>query len=46
MLYQETMLLLRHSDFMEEFMIVFDFDLDKYFDFDQSNFDFEPKIQL
>jgi hypothetical protein len=53
MLYQETMLLLRHSDFMEEVMTVFDFDLDQSFDFDQSNldfdqsnFDFDPKIQL
>jgi hypothetical protein len=33
MLYQETMLLLRHSDFMEEVMTVFDFDLDQSFDF-------------
>jgi hypothetical protein len=47
MLYQETMLLLRHSDFMEEVMIVFDFDLS--FDFDQTKpvkFDFDPKIKL
>jgi hypothetical protein len=34
MLYQETMLLLRHSDFMGEVMTVFDFDLDQSFDFD------------
>jgi hypothetical protein len=40
MLYQETMLLLRHFDFMEEVMTIFDFDLD------QSNLDFDPKIQL
>ena len=40
MLYQETMLLLRHSDFMGEVMIVFDFDLD------QSNIDFDPNIQF
>jgi hypothetical protein len=40
MFYQETMLLLRHSDFMEEVMTVFDFDLD------QSNVDFDQKIQL
>jgi hypothetical protein len=39
MLYKETMLLLRHSNFMDEVMIVFDFDLDQYFDFDQSNFE-------
>jgi hypothetical protein len=47
MLYQETMLLLHHSDFMEEVMTVFDIDLDQSnLDFDQSNFDFDPKIQL
>jgi hypothetical protein len=48
MLYQETMLLLRHSDFMEEVMTVFDFDLDNQsnLDFDQSSVDFDPKIQL
>jgi hypothetical protein len=53
MLYQDTMLLLCHSDFMEEVMTVFDFDLDQSFDFDQSNLDFDqshvdfnPKNQL
>jgi len=48
MLYQETMLLSCDSDFMEEIMtvFVFEFDLDQYFDFDQSNLDFDPKIQL
>jgi hypothetical protein len=40
MLYQGTMLLLRHCDFMEEVVIVFDFELDYFFDFDQSNLDF------
>jgi hypothetical protein len=39
MLYKATMLLLRHSNSMDEVMIVFDFDLDQYFDFDQSNFE-------
>jgi hypothetical protein len=52
MLYQEIVLLLRHSDFMKEVMIVFDFDQSNLdfdqsnLDFDQSNFDFDPKIQL
>jgi hypothetical protein len=41
MLYQETMLLLHPSYFMEEVMTVFDFDLDQSFDFDQSNLDFD-----
>jgi hypothetical protein len=41
MLYQETMLLLHPSDFMEEVMTIFDFDLDQFFDFDQSNLDFD-----
>ena len=46
MLYQETMILLRHSDFMEEVMIVFHFELDQSFDFDQSNLDFAQKFNF
>jgi hypothetical protein len=38
--------MLCHSDFMEEFMTIFDFHLDQYFDFDHSNVDFDPKIQF
>jgi hypothetical protein len=34
MLYQETMLMLCHSDFMEELMTVFEFDLVQSYDFD------------
>jgi hypothetical protein len=39
MLYQETMFLLRHSNFKEEVIIVFEFYLDQYVDFEQSNLD-------
>jgi hypothetical protein len=40
MLYQETMLLLRHFDFMEEVMAVLDFNLDQFLTLIQKfNFD-------